>query len=81
MLKYTHCNPGRSLNAAERHALYMRDYVAFYGGGEAATLSGEPSTLLKDSDLSALQRAHRFVRTEQVSRTGEGKVIGCLAPH
>ena len=61
----------RTLNAAERHAMFMRDYVAFYGGGTAATLSAEPSSLLRDSDLSALQRAHRFVRTEQVQGISE----------
>ena len=37
----------RSLSAAERHAAFMRDYVAFYGGGTDATLSAEPSGTLQ----------------------------------
>lgn len=43
----------------------MHDYVLFYGG-ESAMQSEDPSKLLRDTDITALQRAHRFVRTEQV---------------
>ncbi|GAX81921.1 hypothetical protein CEUSTIGMA_g9349.t1 [Chlamydomonas eustigma] len=54
----------RALTAHERHVLYMKNYVQFYSGHDS--MSGtDPSVLLQDTDLLALQRNHRFVRTEE----------------
>mmetsp|Transcript_37040 Transcript_37040/g.82340 ORF Transcript_37040/g.82340 Transcript_37040/m.82340 type:complete len:310 (+) Transcript_37040:95-1024(+) len=50
------------MNAHERHIKFVNDYLKFYGNGGNA--SGLPSQGPVQTDLSALQQAHRFIRNE-----------------
>jgi hypothetical protein len=57
----------RALTAHERHVLYMKNYVQFYSSQPSSSII-DHSVLLQDTDISALQRNHRFVRTEEDDR-------------